>query len=259
MNDDDTEEPKVNPIEEPLNPTLAGELMACARGDAKPKPSVCGAKTRNGGKCQKAPLEGRTRCKLHGGATPTGAASPHFKHGMYTKVLPKNLKANFDKLMSDPQLLEGRAETSLMQLRLTQLAGRVQCNESGSAWRELQAIFARFRTANDAGDQTGMLAELNRMNELVNGEVNDEAAWQELTEFVEKATRVAEREWKRVLANRQVATVEQVQAIVKSLSGAVLLYVSDPTTRQKIAEHVNRLRIIEPIVPDRGSDAVGDE
>ncbi len=237
---------------------VPGDGMLCVVPDKTAARAECGAKTRSGTPCKSRPLVGRNRCKLHGGASPRGAASPHFKHGLYTKVLPANLKANFDKLVNDPQLLEGRAEVALMQLRLTQLSGRVQCNESGSAWRELQAIFASFRVANDAGDQTAMLADLNRMNELVNGEVNDEAAWAELCEFVDKATRVAEREWKRVLANRQVATVEQVQAIVKSLSGAVLLYVTDPTTRQKIAEHVNRLRIIEPIVPDGGRATAGD-
>lgn len=41
----------------------------------------CGAKTRAGTPCQRAPLAGRTRCRLHGGATPRGRASPHWRHG----------------------------------------------------------------------------------------------------------------------------------------------------------------------------------
>lgn len=41
----------------------------------------CGAKTRAGTPCQRAPLAGRTRCRLHGGATPRGRESPHYKHG----------------------------------------------------------------------------------------------------------------------------------------------------------------------------------
>lgn len=56
---------------------------------------VCGARTRarctrHGAKlcpkcpparCRRPPTPGRTRCRLHGGATPRGKASPHFRHG----------------------------------------------------------------------------------------------------------------------------------------------------------------------------------
>lgn len=46
----------------------------------------CGAKTRKGTPCRRAPLEGRKRCKLHGGATPRGPESPHFRHGRYSSL-----------------------------------------------------------------------------------------------------------------------------------------------------------------------------
>jgi hypothetical protein len=231
--------------------------MACAKPE-ETGPRLCGAKTRSGGTCKLAPLTGQTRCKLHGGATPSGKDSPHFKHGFYAKALPKDLKANFEKLLADPQLLEGRSEVALMQLRLQRLSARVNSNESGRAWRTLQDTFNLFREANDAGNQEGMLAALNRMNEIVAGEVNDENAWAELTDFIEKATKVAEREWKRILANRQVVTTEQVRLIVASLTQAVLLYVKEPEARQQIAEHVNRLRVIEPVQPTTADGNRGD-
>ena len=53
----------------------------------------CGAKTRSGGKCQKAPLKGKKRCKLHGGKSsgPKDAARPDntnaVKHGFYSTAL----------------------------------------------------------------------------------------------------------------------------------------------------------------------------
>jgi len=49
--------------------------------------SVCGAKTRSGKPCAKPPCAGRTRCRLHGGATPVGMASPHYKHGRKSKYM----------------------------------------------------------------------------------------------------------------------------------------------------------------------------
>jgi hypothetical protein len=53
----------------------------------KPKTYViCGAKNRQGEPCQKPPLEGKTRCKLHGGATPKGIKNA-VTHGIYRKTL----------------------------------------------------------------------------------------------------------------------------------------------------------------------------
>jgi hypothetical protein len=45
----------------------------------------CGAKTRQGGRCRNRPMINRQRCRMHGGASPRGLASPHFKHGRYTR------------------------------------------------------------------------------------------------------------------------------------------------------------------------------
>jgi hypothetical protein len=43
----------------------------------------CGAKIANrpGEVCQELPVPGRRRCGRHGGLTPTGRASPHYRHG----------------------------------------------------------------------------------------------------------------------------------------------------------------------------------
>jgi uncharacterized protein YjcR len=70
---------------------------------------LCGAKTRSGGTCKRAPLQGKTRCKLHGGASPGGAPgnSNARKHGIYSKKLSDEEKAlwNHVELGSvDPEL-----------------------------------------------------------------------------------------------------------------------------------------------------------
>ena len=48
-----------------------------------PSPT-CGAKTRAGTPCRRRPCPGRTRCRLHGGLSLSGTASPRFKHGGYS-------------------------------------------------------------------------------------------------------------------------------------------------------------------------------
>jgi hypothetical protein len=48
----------------------------------------CGARTRSGVPCKSAPVTGRRRCRMHGGAdgsgAPPGSRNGNYKHGRYT-------------------------------------------------------------------------------------------------------------------------------------------------------------------------------
>ena len=52
---------------------------------------TCGAQTRSGNPCQKPPLQGKTRCRLHGGMSLSGKDHPNYKHGQATKAYRKQL------------------------------------------------------------------------------------------------------------------------------------------------------------------------
>ena len=68
-------------------------------GPARPLQS-CGARTRRGTACQKSPVAGRTRCRLHGGLstgpkTPEGKAriaAAHWKHGRRSRAFTEARK-----------------------------------------------------------------------------------------------------------------------------------------------------------------------
>jgi hypothetical protein len=64
----------------PMRPAEMGQVSQAAR---------CGAKTRSGAPCKSAPVTGRRRCRMHGGAdgsgAPKGAKNGNYKHGRYTK------------------------------------------------------------------------------------------------------------------------------------------------------------------------------
>lgn len=58
---------------------------------------VCGARNRQGEPCQRPPLKGKTRCKLHGGATPKGQKNAQ-THGIYTKTLSDEERVMYDTI-----------------------------------------------------------------------------------------------------------------------------------------------------------------
>ena len=46
---------------------------------------TCGAKTRSGGRCKNLAMFPAGRCRMHGGKSLRGLASPRYKHGKYSK------------------------------------------------------------------------------------------------------------------------------------------------------------------------------
>jgi hypothetical protein len=63
----------------------------------EPADKRCGAKLRGKDRtCQKAPMKGRTRCRLHGGRSPLGNRNA-VTHGLYAKVLDRRLVDDYEE------------------------------------------------------------------------------------------------------------------------------------------------------------------
>ena len=73
---------------------------------------ICEARTRKGSSCQKPPLKGKSRCRLHGGLstgpkTPEGKAriaAAHWKHGRRSKAFIETRK----QIWADLRAVEAR-------------------------------------------------------------------------------------------------------------------------------------------------------
>ncbi len=78
---------------------------------------ICGAKTRSGGTCQNAPVNGSNRCRMHGGKSLKGTASPRYKHGLYSKHAGSELKEVLAELenVTSEELVQPDNEIKLMQ------------------------------------------------------------------------------------------------------------------------------------------------
>jgi len=78
----------------------------------------CGARTRSGEPCRQAAGWGTDhpgvgRCKLHGGATPRGLQSPHFRHGPRCRYLAPVLKARDEECPVTLEDLESGIEEAV--------------------------------------------------------------------------------------------------------------------------------------------------
>jgi hypothetical protein len=82
------------------------------------KGKVCGAKLRGKNTyCQKPPMA-NGRCKLHGGKTPSGPDSPHFKHGRYADAFKGTMAQRFAKLQEDATPLDAISDLNVQRTML---------------------------------------------------------------------------------------------------------------------------------------------
>ena len=73
----------------------------------------CGAKTRAGKPCKKTPVEGKRRCRLHGGLSP-GAPKGNkhgLRHGMYSRIFT-------DEQLDEAQAMQGDVSRELAIARI---------------------------------------------------------------------------------------------------------------------------------------------
>lgn len=86
---------------------------------------LCGAKTKAGGKCQRAPML-NGRCYRHGGATPRGMASANFVHGFRVRHLPPDLAQLTQDAKTDPELMQLRVDLATVEALLNTTTARLK-------------------------------------------------------------------------------------------------------------------------------------
>lgn len=206
--------------------------------------SACGAKTRNGGTCKQAALR-NGRCYLHGGKSLGGQASPQFKTGRYSRVLPARLATRYQEALSDGALLELREEISLVDTRLSDLISRVESGESGEVWRLLRTAYAEFSKARSAGKIPEMTQALATIEALILRGLADHAAWQDISQSLEQRRKLVESERKRLVEMQQMISTEQAMILLAAIVDTVRRHVSDRSALSAISADITKLITLE--------------
>jgi hypothetical protein len=205
--------------------------------------SVCGAKTRKPGSppCKNAAVTGSTRCRMHGGKTPRGAALPQTTHGRYSKDLPTRLGERFLAAQSDRDLLNLNAEIALLDARAGELLQRVDIDGAGTLWRSLGGIVADLEAFLEEEDMEGMEQGVRRLKEIVRRARDDAEAWNQIYPLVEQRRKLVESEGKRRKDMQDMITSEKAMLLVTSLVETVRRHVHDRDTLAAISADLARL------------------
>lgn len=208
--------------------------------------NTCGAKTRSGEPCKLAPVTGRTRCRMHGGRSPRGAAHPSTTSGIRSLDFPTRLGATYRAALADPDLVTLRGEAALLEARLVDLLGRVDTGEAGAIWQELGRAAAEFTRASRAADSVAALTAAREMVALATRGEEDRLTWTDVLRTVDALRRVKDSERKRIESAHNVLTVDRAMLLVGALTDAVRRHVSDRQTLDAIGREIARLVDVGP-------------
>ena len=162
----------------------------------------CARSKRSGKQCRKHAMRGRTVCLAHGGKTPRGVASPHFKTGRYSRSLSGQLLNAYEIAQQDPQLLSLREDIALTDATVAQL---------------LQQLDDESKPA------------------------KDRRIWRQIGNQIDLKRRLVNSEVRHMVLAQEMIPAEQALALVGAIVEIVKQYIPDPKDRQAIADEIATL------------------
>jgi hypothetical protein len=178
-------------------------------------------------RCRQAVVPGMEVCYYHGGKSPRGPASPHFRTGRYSKFLPARMRARYEAAERDPALTSLHSELALVDARLLDLLGRVDSGESGALWRALRKAYRAFKLYQQTGDVAKMKEAFAEMETHLEAAVVDTEAWAEIHDLIESRRKLADTESRRLATLKQMLTQEQALLLVGRVVDIVTRHVPD--------------------------------
>lgn len=225
---------------------------------------LCGAKTRDGGTCRQLAMP-NGRCRLHGGKSRCGTASPKFKHGFFSAYLPKGLASNYRRVLSDPELLNMREEVALLRAMIGE---RLEIMSSGGptkqTWAELQRLQERLEAARSSGDNDESEALIQKIDATIQAGGSTSDHYSEIVDLIMTKSNIADRERKRLDALRGTISVERAMILVAAIVEVIKQNVADSRVMAAISHDIGNLIVADespdkPTASDESSEAEEQE
>ena len=188
------------------------------------------------------------KCWLHGGASPSGPASPHWKDGKNSKaakivrsIVSEGMRRNFIEDRNDPQILELLDDIALFKTRRDELLARLGSKESGATWHALAGAYRALRKAlAEVITSEKVVAALMDLDFAICEGSSEYEHWTEIVTIVNHRARLVESERQRIVEQQQVLTAKQAETLMAMLEAAVRKQVSDPATLDAIGQELAR-------------------
>ena len=175
-----------------------------------------GHNNRAGKPCRNFILQGREACKKHGGRALRGADHPGYKHGLYSKFMPKKLREQYENLQADPKLMELESQAALLATRQVDLLRDLEAlGESEDAIDLMDAYKALRGTMAKGGEWVG---PLERLGKALKSHQRKDQLWGQLVANIDGHRKIIDSKTRAstsFTAETAIIFVNAVAAIVK--------------------------------------------
>lgn len=189
-------------------------------------PKQCGAKTRSGTPC-KTPAMENGRCRMHGGKSLRGIASPTLKTGKYSRYLPEHLLEAYKDVQADETLLSVRGDIELLDVLIRSKLENLESGDSAAHWDFVLKQVVKANKAYKSDDYGGLMSALDEIEALAEGRRLHYATEQEIVSQLDQRRKLVETEQKILLQGERAITAEQAMLLVSALLDSVRRNVSD--------------------------------
>ena len=193
---------------------------------------------RNQQQCRNHAMRGQEVCRMHGGKTPRGPASVHYKDGRHSRFLPARMFAAYQAAGLDPELMSLRQDLALLEARLIDVLPRVDTGEAGVVWREAQAAMTTFHRAKARQDVDGMTRALAHVQRVITQGAADYAAWREVGKLIDQRRKLVEAEQRRLAQASEMISRDQAMALLGQVVEIMRRHIPDRDILSAIARDI---------------------
>ncbi len=138
-------------------------------------------------------------CRYHGGKSPKGIDSPHYKHGRYSKYAPAGVLNDYRAYLRDSERIEVDDELAAMRTVFALTYSEVSSKATTDSWERAYGIYKEIlRDYKPKGKRDGFLTKIKKM-----GAILEEGAGQE--RHIATLNKTSEQVRKLVDTKRQIA------------------------------------------------------
>lgn len=209
---------------------------------------ICSArKKRTGDPCGSFALA-NGKCRVHGGMSLSGIASPAFRTGRYSKHLPSRLAGRYEEAASDPELLGLRDDIALLDTRISGVVEALDTGESQESWTVLSATWRAFedqwRMLLDTGEPPEeMESTVEYITKLMRDGLSQGYVWNEIRGLLKERKDLVNSEQKRLVEMQQFISAERAMTFVGAVMASVKRHVSDRAVLASIAADLGALSL----------------
>ena len=179
---------------------------------------------------------------MHGGNTPRGMASPHYKDGKYSRHAPKLLAERIEAATRDGTLTDLTDEIAVIQALAQERIAMMGQTTSAEDWSEAARLWAEYGDAVRWGDEDAASGLRGQMDVVLERGTNVQGHEDAVLKLFDKKARMVKAHSEQRMAAGLTLSYNAVVYLVGQVLSLVTLHVKDPAALTAIRRGVMELR-----------------